>query len=86
MAKKFIYFYLMKNMPDKIGPTIRLHIEYWKKKDLTNYSGGPFADRTGGLIIYDSPDIGKAIQIADEDPFNGHNVIESKWIKEWIPE
>ena len=32
MAKKFVYFYFMKNMPEKIGEVIPLHIAYWKKQ------------------------------------------------------
>ena len=86
MTKKFVYFYFMKNMPEEIGPAIPLHIEYWKKQKLENYSGGPFADRTGGLIIFESSEMEKAIKITDNDPFNDHDMIENKWVKEWIPE
>lgn len=76
----------MKNIPEKIVPIIPLHIEYWKKQNLENYLGGPFADKTGGLITFESSEIEKALQIAENDPFNDYEVVESKWVKEWILE
>ena len=48
--------------------------------------GGPFADRSGGLIIFDSTDIDNATDIIKNDPFTINDLLESKWIKEWIPE
>lgn len=86
MAKKFVYFYFMKNMPEKIGEVVPLHIAYWKKQNLENYSGGPFADRTGGLIMFESSGIEKAIELTENDPFVEQDVIDSKWVKEWIQE
>ena len=86
MPKKFVYFYFMKNMPEKIGEAAPLHSAYWKSKNLDNYSGGPFADKTGGLIMFESSDIEKAIELTEKDPFIEHDVIDSKWVKEWIQE
>ena len=86
MAKKFAYFYFMKNVPDKIGKVVPLHVAYWKSQNLDNYSGGPFADRTGGLILFEAPDIEKAIELTDNDPFAEHDVLDRKWLKEWLKE
>ena len=86
MTKKFVYIYFMKNMPEKIGEAVPLHIAYWKNQKLDDYSGGPFADRTGGLIMFESSDIEKAIELTEKDPFIEHDVIDSKWVKEWIQE
>ena len=86
MAKKFVYFYFMKNEPDKIGAHVPEHISYWKNANLPNYSGGPFADRTGGLIIFDAEDLSKAEDIVNKDPFVTSDLIENGWVKEWMQE
>jgi len=83
---KIAYFYFMKNEPDKIGMHVPAHIDYWKNAKLPNYSGGPFADRTGGLIIFDADDLAKAEQIVNQDPFVTADLIKSGWVKEWIQE
>jgi uncharacterized protein YciI len=51
-----------------------------------NYLGGPFADRSGGLIIFEAKDINDANNIINNDPFTMNDVLESRWIKEWMPE
>jgi hypothetical protein len=43
----------MKREPEKIQQIVPLHVEYWGKYKSKNYLGGPFADRSGGLIIFD---------------------------------
>ena len=86
MTKRFAYFYLMKREPEKIQQIVPLHVKYWRKYKSDNYLGGPFADRSGGLIIFDSTDIDNATDIIKNDPFTISDLLESKWIKEWIPE
>jgi uncharacterized protein YciI len=72
MTKHFAYFYLMKREPEKIQQVVRTHIEYWDKHKSENYLGGPFADRATNII--------------NNDPFTINDLLESKWIKEWVPE
>ncbi|NOX87811.1 MAG: hypothetical protein GXO77_02215 [Calditrichaeota bacterium] len=86
MAKQFVYFYFMKNMPKKIKEVVPMHVSYWKSQKLNNYYGGPFADRTGGLITFEAGDIASASEVAENDPFIRHDLIENKWVKEWIVE
>ncbi len=86
MKERFVYFYFMKNEPEKIDSAIQAHVEYWRNKNLPNYFGGPFADRTGGLIIFDSASIENAKKITEKDPFVERDIIDKKWVKEWIPE
>ncbi|MCP4113534.1 MAG: hypothetical protein GY749_49755 [Desulfobacteraceae bacterium] len=86
MAKRFVYFYFMKNEPDKIREIVPSHIDYWKSNNLDNYMGGPFADGTGGLISFEAASLDQATEIIEKDPFIINEVIEKKWIKEWIPE
>ncbi len=86
MEKRFVYFYLMKPARERIPQVVPAHMAYWKEAHLKDYRGGPFADRTGGLILFTAADLGIAKRIADNDPFVSDNLIEASWVKEWIQE
>ena len=86
MNKRFAYIYFMKNDPEKIRSIVSLHVEYWKNLRLLNYQGGPFNDRSGGLIIFNADGIEYATRTVNNDPFITEGLIERKWLKEWIPE
>ncbi len=86
MAKRFVYFYFMKNEPDRLREIVPFHIDYWKTNKLEKYLGGPFTDRTGGLISFEASSFDTATQIIKKDPFIINDLIETKWIKEWMPE
>ena len=83
---RFIYFYFNRNEPQRIREVVVAHVQYWKTADLKSYSGGPFADRSGGLISFAAQNLQEAMQIILRDPFVQQNLIEQKWSKEWIPE
>jgi uncharacterized protein YciI len=85
-AKRFIYFYFNRNEPEKILQVVPAHVEYWKKADLKGYMGGPFGDRTGGLISFIAPSLHEASEIIRQDPFIQEDLVDQKWIKEWILE
>ncbi len=86
MKKQFVVFYFMKKEPEKIQKVVPLHVEYWKKRNLKKYKGGPFSDRSGGLITFEAENIEEATKIIMNDPFVLENLIGNKWIKEWIVE
>ena len=86
MAKQFAYFYFMKQESDKIQSVVPLHVEYWKKSNLSGYMGGPFADKSGGLIIFKAESMAEATNIIMADPFVSEDLLEGKWIKEWLVE
>jgi len=62
------------------------HVGYWKSANLKGYMGGPFGDRTGGLISFVSPSLQEAMEKILQDPFIVEDLISEKWIKEWIME
>ena len=62
------------------------HVQYWQSRDVSNYMGGPFADRTGGLITFAAASLDDAQHIIMEDPFVRDRLIEQSWIKEWLIE
>lgn len=84
--KRFIYFYFNRFDPDKIKRVVPTHVEYWKTAGLKEYQGGPFGDRSGGLISFSAPSLEEATAIVLQDPFIKEELIDQKWIKEWVPE
>lgn len=86
MGKQFVFFYFMKRELEKIKAAVPLHIEYWHSLKLNKYLGGPFADRTGGMITFEAESIDEANRITMNDPFVIQDLLETKWIKEWVVE
>jgi uncharacterized protein YciI len=84
--RRFIYFYFNRNEPERIREVVPAHVQYWKTVDLKSYLGGPFADHSGGLISFAASNLEQAREIILRDPFIQEDLIEQKWIKEWIPE
>jgi len=85
-VKRFLYFYLMRNAPDAIRQCVPAHVQYWHTLDLPDYIGGSFADRTGGLITFAAASLDDAQQIIMRDPFVREQLIEQRWVKEWLIE
>lgn len=84
--RRFLYFYFNRNKPEKVRQAVPTHVQYWKTANLRGYMGGPFADRTGGLIYFDASGLEEAEEIIRQDPFVLKDLIDQKWIKEWLPE
>ena len=84
--RRFLYFYFNRNEPEKIRQVVPAHVGYWRSTNPNGYMGGPFSDRTGGLISFVTASLEEAEQIIRQDPFILENLIEQKWIKEWIVE
>jgi uncharacterized protein YciI len=86
MEKRFLYFYFMRKEPARIQSVVPTHVTYWRERNLKGYMGGPFADRSGGLITFETESLEEATRLVMNDPFVLEDVLESKWIKEWIVE
>jgi uncharacterized protein YciI len=61
-------------------------MEYWKTANIQGYMGGPFADRTGGLISFVASSAEEAAEVIQQDPFIVEDLIDQKWMKEWVLE
>jgi len=83
---RFAYFYLMRDGDERVRVAVPRHVSYWKELQLGDYAGGPFRDRTGGLITFAAPGRPQAQEIVETDPFVSEDLIESYWLKEWVPE
>lgn len=62
------------------------HIAHWRGLELEDYTGGPFEDRTGGLITFRSDGGRQAQQAVATDPFVTLGLLERYWLKSWNPE
>jgi len=81
----FVYFYLMKSDEEAVRRTAPSHAAYWNELMLAGYTGGPFADRSGGLIMFIAPDSDQAGRLVEGDPFRRGELLEQMWLKEWSP-
>lgn len=84
--KRFIYFYFNRNELERIRQVVPAHIQYWKTVGSRGHLGGPFGDRTGGLITLFVPSFEAASEIILRDPFVQEDLVEQKWIKGWLVE
>jgi uncharacterized protein YciI len=85
-GKRFAYFYFNRDEPERIRQVVPAHVQYWKTAGMDGYTGGPFADRSGGLITFSAANQEEATGIILQDPFIQQDLIADKWIKEWIVE
>jgi uncharacterized protein YciI len=83
---RFAFFYFMKPEPDRVRAIAPRHAAYWTQLAVADYCGGPFADKTGGLISFDADSPAYAEELVSHDPFVTERLLEQHWVKEWITE
>ena len=81
--RRFVFFYFMGDDVAAIGAMVPDHVAYWKGQRLPHYQGGPFSDRSGGLITFAAADAAAAEQVVSEDPFVSAGALADHWVKEW---
>jgi hypothetical protein len=82
-AMRCSYIYFMKDNPDRVAAVAAEHAAYWLGLALREYLGGPFADRSGGLISFETDSHDDAAQLVADDPFVREGLVERGWVKEW---
>jgi uncharacterized protein YciI len=85
MSQRFAYFYFMVDDPTRVRAVAPAHSEHWRRLQLDGYSGGPFADRSGGLITFETDDRERAESAVAGDPFVREGLLASYWLKPWQP-
>lgn len=83
---RFLFFYLMADSPDRVRDVAPRHAAYWQKLAPSGYLGGPFADRSGGLITFEAATAGQAEQLVNDDPFLREGLLVSWWLRQWLAE
>lgn len=81
---RFLYFYLMKDAPDRVRAVAPDHSAYWGGLGLRDYLGGPFGDRSGGLITFEVGSADEAERLVTDDPFVQEDLLERRWVKAWL--
>jgi hypothetical protein len=80
---RFAFFYFMKGDPERIREIAPRHSEYWKLLAPPDYKGGPFTDRSGGLITFSASSETEAEQMVSDDPFMIADLLTQHWLKPW---
>ena len=86
MTVRFAYVYFMEDEPERVRAVAPSHAAHWQALGLSGYAGGPFGDRSGGLITFDAEDADEAQRAVDGDPFVREGLVREQWLKEWVPE
>lgn len=81
---RFIFFYTMTDEAERIRAIVPAHVAYWRDSGVEDYRGGPFADRSGGLVTFTAAGAPEAGAIIEGDPFLEAGVVRDRWIKEWL--
>lgn len=84
METRFVFCYQMIDDAARIGEAVPGHIAYWEGAALDRYLGGPFTDRSGGLITFAATDLEHAERVVRQDPFVRESLVRDWWIKEWL--
>jgi hypothetical protein len=83
---RVLYLYWMKDDPDRVRTIAPEHASYWRELGLPEYLGGPFDDRSGGLITFEVDSLEQAGGIIAADPFVREELLKSSVVKQWMPE
>lgn len=79
------YIYFMSG-DERIAAVVPEHVVYWRGLALPGYAGGPFSDRSGGLIVFEAGSLDEAERLVVNDPFMRAGLLSSHWTKEWAVE
>jgi uncharacterized protein YciI len=81
---RVVHIYAMKPEPQRVRVIAPKHSAYWRQLCVRGYQGGPFHDRSGGLITFETDSSQEAEQLIRADPFVQEDLLESSWVKEWL--
>ena len=76
------YVYFMKDEAARVREVAPQHAQYWSQTGSAE-RGGPFSDRSGGLITFEAADEAAAGQTVAGDPFQRAVLLERWWLKAW---
>jgi uncharacterized protein YciI len=86
LGPKFAYVYFMKDDLDRVHAAVPGHVSHWEALHLDGYLGGPFHDRSGGLITFEADDEEHARSAVNSDPFVPDGLLHAYWLKGWTPQ
>jgi uncharacterized protein YciI len=83
---RIVHYDSMKPEQDRMRVVAPEHAADWGGLGLRAYLGGPFADRTGGLITFEADSVPKAELMVAGDLFVQEDLLEASVVKEWVPQ
>jgi len=83
---RYAYFYFMRDDARRVRAAAPQHAAHWRDLGLNDYAGGPFHDRSGGLITFRVESKAQAEDAVATDPFVTAGLLERYWIKRWRTE
>jgi uncharacterized protein YciI len=86
VSPRFAYIYFMADDPNRVRAAVPRHVSHWRELRLRSYLGGPFEDRSGGLITFEAENEERARRAVDADPFLLEGLLTEHWLKQWTPE
>jgi uncharacterized protein YciI len=81
---RVVHIYTMKPEPQRVRAVAPKHSAYWRQVGVCGYQGGPFQDRSGGLITFETNSSKEAERLIQADPFVQEDLLESSWVKQWL--
>lgn len=82
--KLFVFMYFLVDDIDQTRKTLGAHVKYWKSRKFEYYKNGPFADKSGGLIIFSAGSQEQAEETVNNDPLLLGEAVKQHWLKEWV--
>lgn len=86
MTARYAYSYFMRADGGRVRAVAPEHAAHRHALELEDYLGGPFEDRTGGLITFRATDAAQAERAVAAGPFVREGLLGSHWLKAWSAE
>ncbi len=83
---RVVHVYTMKREPSRVRVVAQEHAAYWERIHPRGYLGGPFADRSGGVITFEADSVDEAERLIAADPFVRGGLLESSLVRQWVLE
>jgi hypothetical protein len=80
---RVLHFYTMKQEPERVRAVGPRHAEYWRRVGAHRYQGGPFDDRSGGLITFEV-DLARRLSGSSRPTPSFEDLLESSLVKQWV--
>ena len=81
---RFAFIYQMRDAEERVRAVAPKHASYWRELRLPRYVGGPFGDRSGGIVTFEAGSLSDAEALAADDPFVREDLLEEATVRQWV--
>ena len=79
-----LYFYLRKAALDRVLAVAPAQAAYRNGMGLGDFLGGPFGDRSGGLITFEVASVAEAERLVTRDSFVQEHLLKHRSLEQWL--